>query len=637
MATGGIFTIITNDGKQDRMLMATELLSERLRSIQVERTANNRVLYGNIPSDDVRNLPTLLDIEKTHILFTNAHFKPFAALGFEYNKVTPSSGTTALGSTIQFSIPQFGDFFHDIAFHVVLTQPTLTVDGGTASGNAPSMRWCSWPGERLLKKVTQEVNGNPLDTYETHATVAHREYRVAPNKLTAWKRCVGQEETLDANVRQPDWAGNEQAAPTHRVIGHVTLGNQTPTAQKTGSLEMFVPLLFWYNKDVRLAVPSVAIPYGQRFINLELANQNELVGLVPRGTGTWASPNGSLGTVSVSKAELYINNIFMNPEVHKIYIQRVGFSLIRVHRMQVFTVNNASDNLLLQNLKWPIEYMFVGCKVKDYYSPSSNALMAQNLDCWDKYSWYAQKQLRTSGYSVGARRKVVNSLTTGVAITALGSLTLTGTGAAWTGLYDVNFPTETGVTGTSTGVGGQGQTQTAGSIPIDTCIEVSGQRYTVTTAVTAGTLGTSAVLVEPAPAVAVAYSGNEVYVVLDEGLEFQTKQWTSTVSTLSLSAHGVDIYKEFPSQFFNAYTAYHYGGPNVNAPQDVGSMFVPFCLYPGTYQPSGHINVSRAREFYVKYASDVISSTVNGLLVVVASAINFLLITDGSAVLRYST
>ena len=118
MATGGIFTIITNDGKQDRMLMATELLSERLRNIQEERTANNRVLYGNIPSDDVRNLPTLLDIEKTHILFTNAHFKPFAALGFEYNKVTPSSGTTALGSTIQFSIPQFGDFFHDIAFHV---------------------------------------------------------------------------------------------------------------------------------------------------------------------------------------------------------------------------------------------------------------------------------------------------------------------------------------------------------------------------------------------------------------------------------------------------------------------------------------------------------------------------------------
>ena len=34
MATGGIFTIITNDGKQDRMLMATALLHERLRAIK---------------------------------------------------------------------------------------------------------------------------------------------------------------------------------------------------------------------------------------------------------------------------------------------------------------------------------------------------------------------------------------------------------------------------------------------------------------------------------------------------------------------------------------------------------------------------------------------------------------------------
>lgn len=107
MATGGIFTIITNDGKQDRMLMATALLHDRLKSIHEQRLSANKQMYGNsIAADDVRNLPSLLDIEKTHILFTNAHFKPFAAIGFEYNKVRPSSGTTTLGSTIQFSIPQ---------------------------------------------------------------------------------------------------------------------------------------------------------------------------------------------------------------------------------------------------------------------------------------------------------------------------------------------------------------------------------------------------------------------------------------------------------------------------------------------------------------------------------------------------
>ena len=43
MATGGIFTLITNDGKQDRMLMATHLLNRRLRDIRCARAADPTV------------------------------------------------------------------------------------------------------------------------------------------------------------------------------------------------------------------------------------------------------------------------------------------------------------------------------------------------------------------------------------------------------------------------------------------------------------------------------------------------------------------------------------------------------------------------------------------------------------------
>ncbi len=109
-----------------------------------------------------------------------------------------------------------------------------------------------------------------------------------------------------------------------------------------------------------------------------------------------------------------------------------------------------------------------------------------------------------------------------------------------------------------------------------------------------------------------------------QGLELQTKSYAPTLNTINIQAHGVDIYKEFPASFFNAYTTCHYGGANINAPKDVGSLFVPFCLYPGTYQPSGHINVSRAREIYLKYTSDYFgANNVAGLLVVIASAIEF--------------
>ena len=311
MATGGIFTIITNDGKQDRMLMATALLHERLRAINIFKQSQN----GG-PADALQNLPTLLDIEKTHVLFTNAHFKPFAAIGFEYNKVKPTSGNPTLGQTIQFSIPQFGDFFHDICGHVTLVQPTLN-STATATYDAPLMRWCAFPGERLFQKVQQEVNGNPLDEYTFHATNMHRYYKVAPNKYVGYQRCMGQEEAQNGFVDQPTWTFNNftAASITSRVGANVYTGAQTPTGQKdqtaAGNLELFIPLLFWYNLDVRLAVPSVAIPYGQRFINVELASLANLVNIYPRGAGTWSSPLGSLteSTPTLQSIELFINNI----------------------------------------------------------------------------------------------------------------------------------------------------------------------------------------------------------------------------------------------------------------------------------------------------------------------------------------
>jgi hypothetical protein len=58
-------------------------------------------------------------------------------------------------------------------------------------------------------------------------------------------------------------------------------------------------------------------------------------------------------------------------------------------------------------------------------------------------------------------------------------------------------------------------------------------------------------------------------------------------------------------------------------------LMLNFCLYPGTYQPSGHLNVSRARELYLEYVSSYVSQASPADLLVLGRAINFLLISDG--------
>jgi len=112
---------------------------------------------------------------------------------------------------------------------------------------------------------------------------------------------------------------------------------------------------------------------------------------------------------------------------------------------------------------------------------------------------------------------------------------------------------------------------------------------------------------------------------------------TETIDTLQIQAHGITIYQTTAAAFYRDYLPYTFGGAALNTPEDPGALYVNFSLHPGLYNPSGHINVSRAREFYLEYASSYVSSSQNADLLIVAKALNFLLISDGSAVLRYST
>jgi len=601
MATGGVFQIITNDGKQDRMLMATALLNRRLALIEEARSRDPLV------SDST---PTLLDIEKTHILFMNAHFKPFAAIGYEYNKVNPQSTTSALGGEVQFSIPQFGDFFGDMAVHLVLNPPTISrttnfglTDATTTTqgaGHAAAFRWCHFPGERVFDKVKFDVNGNPLDEYTSLSVNMHREFLVQPNKRKSWYRCVAQELPHEGYFRQPgvDLTGqqtssagllNSGAAPvSHRVGGSVFNGPQTPSSSSNsnvqnvtahssasaGAIEMWIPLLFWFNKDPRLVIPSVSIPHGQRYITLTLTAAANMYGLVPRGVSTWASPNATLtaATNEVCKAELYINNIFVNPEVHDIFIKRIGFSLIRVHREQTSSLSNASDEILLSKMKWPIETMYVGVKMTAYASGS------QHLDKWHTFGRmvgtdYALSQaLSTQGQS-SLTQPTANSV---LSITTAGVVTATGT----------LFSTELSV-GDSVSVGGY------------ICSVLS-------------LASPTSMVVTPFPTTALSFAATAAInlpICKLANPKVTVNVFNPTVDYLTVSAHGIPLYNNIENNFFSDYLPHTYGGSNINSADDRGLMMINFCIYPGTYQPSSHINVSRAREFYFRYTSSVLGTT----------------------------
>lgn len=627
MSTGGIFQLITNDGKQDQMLMATNALNERLEKIAgCKRESGMKDCTA-----------TLRDIEQTHVLFTNARFKPFVAIGFEYNKQQPE-GTASLGGTCRFSIPQFGDFFNDMVVHVVLKQPTLTTPTDPDVSTHNLFRWCNYPGERLIKKVKFTINGNPLDEYTRDAVNLHREFCVSKDKQLAWERCMGQEVAEDGHLDQAMWASSGVSADsvTHRMCVQSKSGYQTPTGVKTEDLELFIPLLFWFNKDSRLSVPSVAIPYGQRFIEVELCDRNELLGVVPRGGVSMANADsaayGQIPTgfdpLASGKFELYINNIFVNPEVHNIFIKRIGFSLIRVHLQQQFSVASATQySVQLQQLKWPVEALFLGLRPTAY--DSTDAVDRRTyLDKWHAFSTVSDTARLSQGWKSSKVSVVYSGATPPPGLSA-------GVSHTWAAVASTPVTMTMG-----TGDPLQ-QSLKAG----DTySFSQGGVSYTLTVSHIddAGAVFTFYELGDDFTALAAANGTGDTFATASdysivraapEEVSSTVSTCASSISSLGLDVHGITVYQEFPSKFYNAYVPYSYGGEKIRAPEDCGAHMITFCLHPGTYQPSGHINVSRAREFYLKFTSTIAS----GKLLVLASAINFLLISDGSAVLRYTT
>lgn len=269
-------------------------------------------------------------------------------------------------------------------------------------------------------------------------------------------------------------------------------------------------------------------------------------------------------------------------------------------------------------MKWPIETMYVGMKLEDYVS-NVDAVRRRNLDKWYKFSEVVESTYYDTGFEcykkeilTGTNSLVLNDgVTISVTPNTVGQLVGVGTD------FDGS-------------VSGGAQEIFAGDF-----IVVMGIPYYVTAVQSATVLQLGAAN-QPLPFDDVALT-TDFYKYTRVPKSSTVTRDVPTLDSISVTAHGIPIYNDFPNMFFNSYQSYQYGGPNINTPTDVGALMINFCLYPGTYQPSGHINISRAREFYIQYASSVISSNVRGVLVVVAVAINFLLISDGSAVLRYST
>ena len=410
---------------------------------------------------------------------------------------------------------------------------------------------------------------------------------MTPNKRVGWDKNVGQEV---AKIGYVDSGSGRGAGVREKV--ELVDGPQTPK-QVQPAVDLWIPLLFWFNKDPRLAIPSVSIPYGQRFIDVELARARELlqhVGAAPYDDDPGANPPPN---PNVEVCELFINNIFVNPEIHDIFIKRIGFSLIRVHRQQTTRTGKAMDRILHQQLKWPIETIYLGLRPVENINENSTKL----LESWHIYARTSQDVYQACGLANGF---FLSAEPAGLAGAQIAAVMVALTGVDLTGLAIPDNPSVDEINDVLRAAG------------LDKFYD-------------------PADFADPsAPTVTELFDNvPTVY------CEARYMSCDPILEKLTIEAHGIPLYRDIPAPFFNQYVPFNYGGSHIQTPYDCGVQMITFNLYPGSYQPSGHVNISRAREFYIEFTRTQQNGEDDNSqadLVVVAIAINFLLISDGSAV-----
>ena len=578
MSTGGIFKLLTNTGVQDKLLMANDYLNQRLKNIKI--TDSSLTIDGTLPINESW-IPFINDIEKTHIMFINGSYKPFVAAGFEYNKIS-SNGAPKFGGNLRFVLPIFGDYINDTVLYIRLSEmrPLSQLD---------KVRYVSLLGHRICQKISFSINNVLLDTYTSDDYNAFFQFQVPPGKQIGWLRDMGQEIPNNAYITaDPD-------KDSYKELRLICDGNQT-FKQYQNPVELWIPLLFWF-KDIRNSLPNMSIAYGQTNIDILLSDIDSICTSLDGGGG------GAFEPPKIITTELYMNNIFMNVEITNILVKRFGFSLIRVHGRHSELITNNSDSILLNQLKWPTETLYT-C-----FQPIVNLTMSQY---WHNVSALSINKVKLPVAVQNQTLAIFGNVGSATPKTA----TLLGILSPFDNFYTSYMLYITGGTTYNYNNESLNEYNISSYIGATQTIVIDGSWFNDVT-----------------PDSTTTYKLVPYQLAINNAIYYNQ---IPSIDTLGIKAHGISIYSNISESFYNSYTPYRFGA-NFNTPSDRGWYMLNFNFLPGDHQPSGHINLSRAREFYMEYTSSYINTQNKTRLIVLSDAINFLLVSNGSAILRYST
>jgi hypothetical protein len=334
----------------DKEIQEYSIVNDKLKYILNQKKST----YSNMINPSVDN------IKETHEIFLNSQFKPWVESTFEYSKTSVNS-KPQFGESVEFTIPTNGNFISDMVLH-------LKIGKLCPESSEDKVRYANMLGHKMIKKVQLFINNNLIDEYSGEYYNAYYETTVTEDNKLAWLKCIGQEIGIVGEMI-PDPVNSSFKESKTFYNGLQTLKNEQE------EFELFIPLLFWFNIDKKCALLN---NYGTGSVKvvITLEQDNQFIACLDTISEIY---NEKYIKPSILESELYTNHIFVSEEIQDIFISRIGFNLIRVHKYAEILLDKNIDNVSLLNyLKYPTEEIII------YARPKENENGIDSLNTWDK-------------------------------------------------------------------------------------------------------------------------------------------------------------------------------------------------------------------------------------------------------------
>ncbi len=200
------------------------------------------------------------------------------------------NGDANFGTTVSSIISRQGDLVCGMYIKTTLPNLATAVDSAVC-------RWTENVGHFLIKHVEIEIGGQIIDRHYGEWLDIWSQLTVPAGKQTGYNNMIGQGR-LDALGR-----------PTG-LQKDVDIGS--PQSQT-----LYIPLQFWFCRDVGLALPLIALQYHIVKVNVKFA---DVVDLIRTGT--------TLGVNRITNTSLWVDYIFLDIDERKKFSQTAHEYLI---------------------------------------------------------------------------------------------------------------------------------------------------------------------------------------------------------------------------------------------------------------------------------------------------------------------